>query len=56
MSYKAFENVNRTVVKNDIDSQGGQKPYDHVKMLKAVILKEWHSLSDKEMEEALKVI
>ena len=41
--------------KNDIDSQGGQKPYEHVKMLKAVILKEWHSLSDKEMEEALRV-
>jgi len=41
--------------KNDVDPQGGQKPYDHVKMLKAVILKEWHSLSDKEMEEALRV-
>ena len=42
--------------KNDVDPQGGgQKPYDQVKMLKAVLLKEWHSLSDKEMEEALRV-
>jgi len=42
--------------RNDNDpSLGGQRPYDHIKMLKTVLLKEWHSLSDKEMEEALRV-
>lgn len=42
--------------KNDLDPQnGGQKPYDPLKMLKVILLKEWHSLSDPEMENALRV-
>jgi IS5 family transposase len=46
----------RGIHRNDKDaSVGGQKPYDHVKMLKTILLKEWHSLSDKEMEEVLRV-
>lgn len=42
--------------KSDLAPQnGGQKPYDPTKMLKVVLLKEWHSLSDPETENALKV-
>jgi len=42
--------------KNDIAPQnGGQKPFDPLKMLKVVLLKEWHSLSDPETENAMRV-
>ena len=37
--------------KNDVDPKGGQKSYDHLKMLRVLILKEWHSLTDKETED-----
>jgi len=33
----------------------GVKPYEPVKMFRAMILQAWHSLSDPKMEEALKV-
>jgi transposase, IS5 family len=55
IDWSAFRKKLLGIHKNDIDPQGGQKPYDHLKMLKAVLLKEWHSLSDKDMEEALRV-
>jgi len=34
---------------------GGVVPYDPLKMFRAMILQGWHSLSDPEMEQALKV-
>ncbi|PJA35385.1 MAG: hypothetical protein CO186_06070 [Zetaproteobacteria bacterium CG_4_9_14_3_um_filter_49_83] len=37
------------------ESVAGVKPYDLVKMFRAMILQAWHSLSDPKMEEALKV-
>lgn len=37
------------------NGKGGQKPYDSLKMFKALLLGQWHSLSDPELEEALKV-
>ncbi|HIP07568.1 MAG TPA: transposase, partial [Mariprofundaceae bacterium] len=37
------------------DKVAGVKPYDPVKMFRAMILQAWHSLSDPKMEEALKV-
>jgi IS5 family transposase len=55
IDWSAFRKKLLGIHKNDIDPQGGQKPYDHLKMLKAVLLKEWHSLFDKDMEEALRV-
>jgi len=55
IDWSAFRNKLLGIHKNDIDPQGGQKPYDHLKMLKTVLLKEWHNLSDKDMEEALRV-
>jgi transposase, IS5 family len=34
---------------------GGQEPYDCVQMFKAILLGQWHSLSDAKLEEALLV-
>jgi IS5 family transposase len=39
--------------KNDVNSQGGPNAYDNVKMFKAILLGQWHSLSDPSLEEAL---
>ncbi|MFH1798065.1 MAG: IS5 family transposase, partial [Candidatus Omnitrophota bacterium] len=39
----------------EINGAGGQKPYDSLKMYKAILLGQWYSLSDPELEEALKV-
>jgi transposase, IS5 family len=56
INWEAMRKVLRGIHRNDNDASiGGQKPYDHVKMLKTILLKEWHILSDKEMEEALRV-
>lgn len=41
--------------KNDKESTAGQKPYDHIKMFKAILLGQWHSLSDPALEESLRV-
>lgn len=43
----------KSVHKNDINPQGGPKAYDNLKMFKAILLQQWHSLSDAELEEAL---
>lgn len=55
IDWSEFRPILKGIHKNDINSKGGQKPYDHIKMLKTVLLKEWHSLSDREAEEAIKV-
>ncbi len=34
---------------------GGQVPFDPVMMFKAIVLGQWHSLSDPKLEEALRV-
>ena len=41
--------------KNDINDQGRPKPYDPIKMFKALLLGPWYSLSDPALEEALSV-
>lgn len=41
--------------KNDINSKGGPRAYDSLKMFKAILLGQWHTLSDTELEEALSV-
>jgi IS5 family transposase len=41
--------------KNQIFDQGGQRPYDPLKMFKAILLGQWHSLSDPALEESLMV-
>lgn len=39
----------------EINGNGGNKPYDSLKMFKAVLLGQWHDLSDPELEESLKI-
>ena len=43
----------KKIHKNDINPKGGPKAYDNLKMFKAILLGQWHSLSDPELEEAL---
>lgn len=38
-----------------INPVSGVKPYDALSMFKAILLQSWHSLSDPELEEALRV-
>jgi transposase, IS5 family len=45
----------KEIHKNDINPRGGRKAYDNLKMFKAVLLGQWHTLSDPELEEALSV-
>jgi IS5 family transposase len=55
IDWSRFRKMLTGIHKNDVDPRGGQKSYDHLKMLRVLILKEWHSLSDKETEDSLKV-
>jgi len=41
--------------KRETGDKGGQQPYDSVVMFKAVLLGQWYSLSDPELEQALRV-
>ena len=43
----------KKIHKNDVNPKGGPKAYDNLKMFKAILLGQWHSLSDPELEEAL---
>lgn len=51
---KVNEHLKR-IHKNDINPKGGPKSYDNLKMFKAVLLGQWHTLSDAQLEEALSV-
>jgi len=55
IEWESLRGYLRGIHKNDIDSKGGQKAYDHVKMLKALVLGQWHTLSDEELERSLKL-
>ena len=46
---------NKIHKKTESKSNFGQKPYDVISMVKAILLQQWHSLSDHELEEALYV-
>jgi IS5 family transposase len=39
----------------EINGEGGQEPYDSLKMFKAILLGQWYTLSDPALEESLKV-
>jgi transposase, IS5 family len=41
--------------KRETEDKGGQQPYDSVVMFKAVLLGQWHGLSDPELAQALRV-
>ena len=46
INWESLRGYLKGIHKNDIDAQGGQKPYDDVSMFKAILLGQWHSLSD----------
>lgn len=39
--------------KLELSHDGGQEPFDALMMFKAILLGQWHSLSDAELEQAL---
>lgn len=41
--------------KNDISSDGGPVGYNKLALLKAILLGQWHSLSDRDLENSLRV-
>lgn len=45
----------RGIHKNEINSQGGPRAYNNLSMFKAILLGQWHNLSDPALEEALRV-
>jgi IS5 family transposase len=55
IDWEKFKSCLKGIHKNDIYSKGGPKCYDHVKMFKALLLGQWHNLSDAALEEGLKV-
>ena len=40
---------------NEENSKGGPRPYNNLSMFKALLLGQWHSLSDPGLEESLNV-
>ena len=41
--------------KSEQKDKGGERPYDSLMMFKAILLGQWHSLSDPQLQEALRV-
>ena len=41
--------------KNEVNSKGGPIAYDPLKMFKAILLGQWHNLSDPALEESLRI-
>jgi len=55
LDWGRFEKHLQGIHKNQIEDKGGQRPYDSLKMFKAILLGQWHSLSDPALEESLRV-
>ncbi len=55
INWQRFEKYFKGFYKKEIEDKGGKRPYDVIKMFKAIILGQWYSLSDPELEESLRV-
>ena len=55
INWNRFRDLLSGFHKNDIDSNGGRKSYDKIAMLKLILLGQWNSLSDEELEYAVRV-
>jgi IS5 family transposase len=55
INWNRFRSLLSGIHKNDIDSNGGRKSYDKIAMLKLILLGQWNSLSDEELEYAVRV-
>ena len=52
INWKRIDYKVRKINKNQINGKtAGAIPYDPLSMFKAIILQNWHSLSDKELEK-----
>ena len=55
LDWESFRYLFKGLYKRDMSGAGGQEPFDSVLMFKAMLLGQWHSLSDAKLEEALLV-
>ena len=53
IDWQRIEQKFKRFYKKDIEDKGGERPYEPLKMFKAVLLGQWYSLSDPGLEEAL---
>lgn len=55
INWSRFEKYFKGFYKNEVRDKGGNRPYDTLKMFKAILLGQWYSLSDPDLEESLRV-
>ncbi len=53
INWKAPDRKLRGIHINEVNPKGGPKAYNNLSMFKAILLGQWHSLSDSGLEEAL---
>jgi IS5 family transposase len=53
IDWKKLRSGLRGLYKRDLSNGGGQEPFDGLMMFKAILLGQWHSLSDAALEQAL---
>lgn len=56
IDWSRFEKYFSKIHKNDVNpSNGGNKPYDKMAMFKLILLGQWNSMSDPELEYAIRI-
>ena len=55
INWEALRPQFKKLYKRDSSHAGGQEPFDALLMFKAILLAQWHCLSDEKLEEALNV-
>ena len=55
LDWKRIGKLIKGLYKAEAHDKGGQRPYDSLKMFKAILLGQWYSLSDPALEESLRV-
>jgi transposase, IS5 family len=55
LNWDAFKPLLSGLYRRETKDQGGERPYDSLNMFKAILLGQWHSLSDPELQEALQI-
>lgn len=53
IDWNRIEKKLKGLYKKDIEDKGGERPYNPIKMFKAILLGQWYSLSDPALEEAI---
>ena len=54
INWSGFENI-LSVIGNSETILGCRRPYNKISMLKLILLGQWNSMSDEQLEEALRV-